>query len=256
MEQWRGKVAFVTGASAGIGYDLSRKLCEVGMNVVGCARNVGKIEELSEVINKAGKSGRLIAVKCDVSQEDEVKAAFQKARDEFGGVDVCINNAGLAHNAPLLSGATSDWKNMLDVNVLGLCICTREFMTQLKERSQNCGHIFLLNSMSGHRLVSSTKNTFFYGATKFAVTALTEGIRRELRQMNSDVKVTSISPGLVRTEFAGRLGKVDDVDPQKDYGDAAVLEAEDVTSAVVYALSTPPRMQIHDVLLRPTHQTY
>ncbi|ORU93743.1 MAG: hypothetical protein A6F71_09015 [Cycloclasticus sp. symbiont of Poecilosclerida sp. M] len=124
---------------------------------------------MSKEISGVDGVGKLLAVKCDVSKEEEVKATFQRAQAEFGGVDVCVNNAGLAHNAPLLSGATSDWKNMLDVscscsvcsftyawlfacmqvNVLGLCICTREFMTQLKERSANSGHIFLLNRYSG-----------------------------------------------------------------------------------------------------------
>lgn len=255
MEKWRGKVALITGASAGIGYALAKQLVELGINVVGCARNTAKIEELSHELTSKGedKFGKLISVKCNVANEDEIKAMFSLAKSQFGGIDVCVNNAGLAHDAPILSGSTADWKNMLEVNILGLCMCTREFVTQLQERSVTDGHIILLNSMSGHRLISTKPNTFFYGATKFAVTALTEGIRQELREMKSNVKVTSISPGLVKTEFRGRLEKrTDHADMYKDV--AGALESEDVVGSIIYVLSTPPGMQVHDILMRNVHQ--
>ena len=89
--------------------------------------------------------GRLVTAKCDVRNEEDVKATFKLAKTTFGGVDVCVSNAGLAHDAPLLSGSTEDWREMLEVNVLGLSICNREFMTQLKERGVDGGHIFLTN---------------------------------------------------------------------------------------------------------------
>lgn len=254
MERWKGKVALVTGASSGIGYDLSKRLCELGMNVVGCARNIEKIQTLAAELKGDGY-GRLVAVKCDVKKEEEIKATFEVAKKEFGGVDVCVGNAGLAHNSPLLSGNTEEWRDMMEVNVLGLCICNREFMTQLKERGVDEGHIFLLNSMSGHRIAQtlSTVNAHFYAVTKFAVTAMTEGVRQELRAMKSKVRVTSISPGFVRTEFAARMQKADDVKAvQKGMGD--VMETEDISSAIVYTLSTPPRMEINDILIRPTIQ--
>lgn len=250
MDQWRGKCAVVTGASSGIGYEVARQLAELGMNVVGCSRTITKIEELSSELQRKPTSGRLLAVKCDGRVEEDVAAVFEAARASFGGVGVCINNAGLSHNAPLLSGATAEWKDMLEVNILGVCVCSREFFKQLEERKVDNGHLILINSTAGHYVLPFT-SIHFYIATKFALTAITEGLRQELRDKKSNVKVTAISPGLVRTEFFARMAKVDHDDMEqakKDLGET--LESEDVASAVVYALSTPSRMQIHDILIR------
>ena len=150
MERWRGKVALVTGASSGIGYETAKQLTQLGMNVVGCARNIAKIEvwtvDCRSTINSAlpwwnisytqiiikinvvtffclqslaselgSAAGKLVAIKCDMAKEEEVIAMFGKIKEQFGGVDVCVNNAGLAQDAPLLTGATSDWRQMTEV---------------------------------------------------------------------------------------------------------------------------------------------
>ena len=137
MEHWRGKVALVTGASSGIGYDTAKKLAELGMNVVGCARNTAKIEvrscsvksscikyamsythapqALSSELKAVSGSGDLLSVKCDVRHEEEIVAVFEAARAQFGGVDVLVNSAGLSHKAPLLTGTTEDWRDILEV---------------------------------------------------------------------------------------------------------------------------------------------
>ena len=144
----------------------------------------------------------------------------------------------------------------MEINVLGLCICSREFVRQLKERGVDDGHIILVNSLSGHR-VPKGGPFHFYCATKHAVTAITAGLRQELRDEKSHIKVTSISPGLVRTEFRGRADNVKDLEQSKKEYDkicAEVLEAEDIASAILYTLSTPPRMQIHDILVRSINQ--
>ena len=99
----------------------------------------------AELAGAGADRGKLVAVKCDVRNEEDIKATFEVAKTIFGGVDVCVSNAGLGHNAPLLSGSTEDWREMLEVNVLGLSICNREFMIQLKERGVDEGHIFLIN---------------------------------------------------------------------------------------------------------------
>ncbi|XP_006801675.2 dehydrogenase/reductase SDR family member 11-like [Neolamprologus brichardi] len=211
MERWRGRVALVTGASVGIGAAIAVELVRLGMKVVGCARDVGKIQ------------------------------------------DVCINNAGLAHPEPLLSGETSGWKNMMDVNILGLSICTREAYQSMKERNVDDGHIININSMSGHRVLPSA-STHFYTATKFAVTALTEGLRQELRAEKTHIRATSISPGLVETEFGPRLFKDDPDKAAGLYSEYKPLEAKDVASSVVYVLSAPPHVQIGDIQMRGTEQ--
>eukprot|EP00079_Xenopus_tropicalis_P023980 XP_012816495.1 PREDICTED: dehydrogenase/reductase SDR family member 11 isoform X2 [Xenopus tropicalis] len=253
MERWKGRVALVTGASVGIGAAVARVLVQHGMKVVGCARSVDKIEKLAAECQSAGYPGTLFPYKCDLSNEEEILSMFSAIKTLHQGVDVCINNAGLARPEPLLSGKTEGWRTMIDVNVLALSICTREAYQSMKERNIDDGHIININSMSGHRVLPSTV-MHFYSATKYAVTALTEGLRQELREEKSHIRATSISPGLVETGFAFKLL---DNDPEKaaaTYESIRCLKAEDIASTVVYVLSAPPHVQIGDVQLRPTEQ--
>lgn len=253
MERWKGRVALVTGASVGIGAAIARALVQQGMRVVGCARNVDKIEKLSAECQSAGYSGTLIPYKCDLSNEEEILSMFSAIKTLHKGVDVCINNAGLAHNEPLLSGRTEGWRNMIDVNVIALSICTREAYKSMKERNVDDGHIININSMGGHRVVPSA-DKHFYCATKYAVTALTEGIRQELREANSHIRATCISPGIVETEFAFRHHNSDPEKAAAVYASIKCLKAEDIASTVTYVLSAPAHVQIGDVQMRPVEQ--
>ncbi|TWW76999.1 dehydrogenase/reductase SDR family member 11-like [Takifugu flavidus] len=253
MDRWRGRVALVTGASVGIGAAIAKELVRSGLKVVGCAREVDKIQKLSTECQHQGHSGVLIPFKCDLSNEEEILAMFAAIKAEYGGVDVCINNAGLAHSEPLLNGKTSGWKNMFDVNVLALCVCTREAYQSMKERKVDDGHIIHINSMSGHRVVP-VADTHFYSATKYAVTALTEGLRQELREANTLIRVTGISPGLVETEFALRLYSHDPDKAAALSTQFKNLQAIDVANAVIYVLSSPPHVQIGDIQMRPVEQ--
>ncbi|KAK3593626.1 hypothetical protein CHS0354_025519 [Potamilus streckersoni] len=252
MERWVGRVALVTGASAGIGEALVRKLAQLGMKVIGCARQIEKIEKLKNELK--GIPGSVTAIQCDLSKEEEILAMFEKIRAEFGGVDVCVNNAGLAHPAPLLSGDTQMWRNMLDVNVLGLMICCREAYKSMQERKVDDGHIFLLNSMSGHRMINDG-NTNFYSATKYAVTAITEGLRNELRDAKSHIRITAVSPGFVDTEFILRMYK-DEKRAEEVRKIRKNLQPDDIADAVIYALQAPQHVQVHDILMRPTEQAF
>jgi len=179
---------------------------------------------------------------------------FSAVRSQHGGVDICINNAGLARPDTLLSGSTSGWKDMFSVNVLALSICTREAYRSMKERKVDDGHIININSMSGHQ-VSPHSVIHFYSATKYAVTALTEGLRQELREAQTHIRATCISPEVVETQFAFKLH---DKDPEKaaaTYECIKCLKPEDVAEAVIYVLSTPPHVQqIGDIQMRPTEQ--
>ncbi|GFY74950.1 hypothetical protein TNIN_128841 [Trichonephila inaurata madagascariensis] len=119
MERWYGKVALVTGASAGIGAGICRTLVQHGMVVVGCARSVDKIRAICEEDAVKTSPGKLVAIKCDLTQESEIVSMFDEILRTFGRLDLCVNNAGLGHDSPLLTGNTSDWRNMLDVSALG-----------------------------------------------------------------------------------------------------------------------------------------
>ena len=126
MERWEGKVAIVTGASVGIGAAIAKALVENGVKVIGCARNVQKLEELAVTMTPKG-SGSFKAVQCDVKKEDDVKAVFDIARKEFKGLHILVNNAGLGHAAPLLEGTTEQFRDMMEVNAIGIFLQLKMF---------------------------------------------------------------------------------------------------------------------------------
>ncbi len=245
MERWRGRVALVTGASSGIGSAVVTDLARAGMRVAFAARRAERLEVLAASLPGA----ELLPLPVDLRDEDDIARLFSDVRARFGGVDVLVNNAGLGHDAPLSSGNTAHWREMLDVNVLALCICTREALADMRRRGDD-GHVVHVASMAAHRVPAGSG---VYSATKFAVRALTEALRRELRELDSGVRVSAISPGFVETGFAAHYHKSEDA-ARRAYGRYKVLEPGDIASAVRYVLSCPPHMQVHDVLIRPTQQ--
>jgi len=247
MAQWQGKTALVTGASNGIGAALAGRLLREGMNVVGCARRQNRVAEVLAAVDTSGQNS--LAVECDVRDEKSVQKAFTDARERFGGVHVLINNAGLGHADSLADGKVDEWREMLDVNVLGLCICTREALADMRSRGDR-GHIIHIGSMAGQRVPAGAG---LYAATKHAVRALTESLRIELRENEDSIRVGEICPGFVETGFAGHYMKSEEK-ARELYSQFKVLEANDVAGAVVYMLSCPEHVQVHDILLRPTKQ--
>ncbi|CAL1291648.1 unnamed protein product [Larinioides sclopetarius] len=147
MERWEGRVALVTGASMGIGAELCRVLLQHGMIVVGCARSVEKIKSIVEEDAMKNSPGRLVAIRCDLTKESDILSMFQEIRQIFGRVDVCINNAGLGYEEPLLTGSTSEFRNMLDVNVMALCICSK-LAVQLMQENGDDGQIIHISRYS------------------------------------------------------------------------------------------------------------
>ncbi|ESO87133.1 hypothetical protein LOTGIDRAFT_205793 [Lottia gigantea] len=253
MERWSGRVALVTGASEGIGAAIVKALVGHGMKVVACARSLDKLQKIKEDL-KAEK-GSVYPIKCDLTKEEEILKMFKEIKSDsnLGGVDVCINNAGLAHNAPLLSGKTEDWANILNVNVLACAIVNRESYQSMKERGIDDGQLIFINSISGHRVLARS-SVHFYSVSKFAVTALVEGTRQELRELNSHIRVTGISPGVVETEFSERMNQSQEK-AQKFYSSIKCMVPKDIADTVVFILQSPPHVEINDVIMRPTEQT-
>jgi NADP-dependent 3-hydroxy acid dehydrogenase YdfG len=183
-------------------------------------------------------------------REDDVVRLIATARERFGGVDVLVNNAGLGRNAPLGSSPSAPWREMLEVNVLGLAIATREAIQDMERRGV-AGHVVHVSSMAGHRVPGPDSG--MYAATKFAVRALTEALRQELRARKSPIRVTAVSPGHVRTEFAdvfsGTPGAADALAAR-----LKPLDAVDVARAILWVVTQPPHVEVHDVLVRPTAQ--
>jgi len=247
MQQWVGRTALVTGGSRGIGAAVAARLLAEGMRVVSCSRRQAAVADILAEADPSGERSSAVAV--DVRDEASVQAAFAAARERFGGVDVLINNAGLGHAAPLAEGKVEEWREMLEVNLLGLCICTREALADMRARG-GFGQIVHIGSMAGQRVPAGAG---LYAATKHAVRALTESLRIELREAGDSIRVGEICPGFVETGFAAHYMKSEEK-AREIYSQFKVLEADDVAEAVVYMLSCPPHVQVHDILMRPTEQ--
>ncbi|XP_069683496.1 farnesol dehydrogenase-like [Periplaneta americana] len=248
MERWSGRVAVVTGASAGIGAAIAQELVKKGLKVVGLARRVERVQELEKSLKSA--PGKLYSRKCDVTKEEEVKEAFKWVKDNLGGTDILINNAGVASLNSLSGGPVENWRKIYDLNVLALSMCTKEALQSMKEKGVDDGHIIHINSVAGHKVIEQLS---MYSSSKHAVTALTEGLRRELVNQKSKIRVTSVSPGAVRTEFGLAAGATPEM--LEAYKDIPILESEDVADAVLYVLGTPPHVQIHELMLKPLGST-
>ncbi|GLV36702.1 prestin [Carabus blaptoides fortunei] len=217
-------------------------------DVVGLARRVERIEELSnELLDQPAK---LYPLKCDISKEEDIVEAFEWIKSNVGSVSIMINNAGLTRPTTLIDGDVQEWKTIFDVNVIGLCICTREAIKSMQENEID-GQIIHINSIVGHYVTASPEPILnVYPASKFAVTALTETLRQDLRHAGSKIKITSISPGVVETEFQDGF-------PDENIKEAVKgiphLVPEDLADAVHYVLTTPPHVQIAELTIRPIH---
>ena len=224
MDRWKGKVAWVTGASSGIGRAIVERLVARGMRVAASARRVDRLATLEGAH----------AFPLDVRDENAIGECAQRIVSELGGIDVLVNNAGLGRHAPLCEGPVEAWREMLEVNVLGLAICTQHAVADMHRRGGE-GHVIHIASMASHRV---PPNSGMYSATKYAVRSLTEGLRQELRAAGSPVRVSAISPGFVETEFAGVYWN-DEAKAKETYSSFRVLDAVDVADALEYLLGAP-----------------
>ncbi|XP_070154365.1 farnesol dehydrogenase-like [Polyergus mexicanus] len=247
MDRWEGKVALVTGASSGIGMQIAKALAKNGMKVIIVARRLEKLEELAASI-KSEFNGEVYPMVCDVRQEEEILKVFKWAEEELGGVDVLINNAGVIVNEPIIEGSTENYRKILDVNVIAMAICSRELVQSVKKRKAT-GHIININSIGGHYAETITLAVSLYCASKYAVTGMSTSLRNEITKAKLDVKVTSISPGMVNTELLknsfAKLGLDESLEG------IPILESTDIADAVIYSLNVPHHVQIYELTITP-----
>ncbi|XP_048520623.1 farnesol dehydrogenase-like isoform X2 [Dendroctonus ponderosae] len=236
IERFVGKVAVVTGASSGIGAGIAEALVSNGLIVAGLGRRVEAIEALAQKL--AGAKGKLIAFECDITKEDEIVSTFEQIISKLGPISVLINNAGLSQRGSLINGDPKSWKTILKTNVLGLCIATKQAIQNMIA-NQTLGHIIHINSVVGHA-VMDLPGFDMYGPSKYAVTALAETLRLEINREKLQIKITSVSPGYVKTNFEFASG----------IENFPGLDIEDVADAVVYALSTAPHVNVSELTLR------
>jgi len=239
-------VAIVTGASSGIGLAIARRLAAEGYDLAICARRQQRLADAHDMLTRQGID--VLSQVVDLRDEAQILSFFAAVKAKWNRLDALINNAGLGHKESLMTGKTEAWREMLEVNVLALCICTREAIQLMQ--SANAGHIVHISSMSGHRVPTITG---IYAATKFAVRAHAETLRRELRAASSHIRITAISPGVVETEFAEKYhGSAEKA--KETYSQFDAIQAVDIANAVAYALSQPDYVEINDILLRPRDQ--
>jgi NADP-dependent 3-hydroxy acid dehydrogenase YdfG len=246
MPKLDGKVAVVTGASSGIGEATAGALAAEGAAVVVAARREDRLDELVERIGNDG--GRVLAAVCDVTDESQAHGLIQKAVEEFGGVDILVNNAGVMLLSSVGKGLSEEWRRMFDVNVMGLLYATDAAIEAM--RRQGGGHLVNISSLAGRKVTRESSGV--YAGSKFAVGAISEGLRQELLQDN--IRVTIIEPGAVKTELPSHIT---DEDARESLGgllDLEILQAEDIANAIVYAVTQPARVSVNEILIRPTQQ--
>jgi NADP-dependent 3-hydroxy acid dehydrogenase YdfG len=243
-----GKVALVTGASSGIGDAVARALASEGAAVGLGARRMDRLEALAHDIRMAGGAALPCSVDVTVRAEvDRFAAAVLKA---FGRVDILVNNAGVMPLSPLAALRVDEWERMVDVNVKGVLYGIAAALPIMLE--QGAGHVVNIGSVAGRR---PFPGGCVYSATKFAVRSLTAGMQLEL-SASRGIRVTEVQPGGVETEL---VDHIDDAETRERFDTTWAgkerLLAEDVAAAVVYAVTAPARVNVNEILIRPTDQT-
>ena len=228
------RTVLITGASTGIGAATAKRLAAEGHRLVLSAR---REEPLRELESEIGGDGEVLVQTCDVTEWDQVEALVEAGRERFGAIDVVFANAGFGAARGFLEESPEQWRSMVLTNVLGVAHTIRATLPHLLERGT--GHYLITSSVAGRRALPGS----LYSATKWAATAIGESLRQELRQTheNTAIKVTLIEPGMVDTPFF-------------DDRPSNVLEADDIAAAVLYAISQPERVDVNEILIRPTSQ--
>jgi NADP-dependent 3-hydroxy acid dehydrogenase YdfG len=242
-----GKVAVVTGASSGIGEATALALARAGAAVALGARRQDRIDALADRIR--GEGGNAVAIAVDVSDEAQAKAFVAGAREQLGGLDVLVNNAGVMLLGPVDGAEVDEWRRMIDVNVLGLLYCTHAALTPMREGGG--GHVINLSSVAGR---NARAGAAVYNLTKFGVTAFSEALRQEV--LYSNIRVTCVEPGFVETELQGQNKNpvvLQGVEKMREQI-GQVLTADDIADAILYAVTRPSHVNVNEVLIRPTGQ--
>ncbi|MBD2202725.1 SDR family NAD(P)-dependent oxidoreductase [Calothrix sp. FACHB-1219] len=241
-----GKVAIITGASSGIGEATAIALANEGATVVLAARRGDRLNALAEKIATTG--GKALPIITDVTDEAQVQNLVHKTKTEFGRIDILVNNAGIAAVGAIDGGNTADWKDMINLNLLGLLYVTHAVLPILK--AQGAGHIVNISSVAGR---TARAGVGVYNATKWGVNGFSEALRQEVYQDN--IRVTIIEPGLVNTEINDRISDpIAKQNIEERRRSLTPLESEDIAAAIAYAVTQPPRVNVNEILIRPTLQ--
>lgn len=238
--QNRGRIAVVTGASSGIGAATARALAADGHRVALLARRADRIAALAKELDNGS-----IAIEADVTDRAALVAAAERVQQELGGADVLVNNAGVMLLGPFGPEQRDDYRQMIEVNLLGAITATEVFLDQLKNGG---GDIVNISSVAGR---TARPGNGVYAATKWGINGWSESLRRELLP---EVRVTLIEPGAVATELPNHITHADTKQGVEALYSQIEVTAEDIAEVIAFAVGRPRRMAIHEILLRPAGQ--
>ncbi len=241
----KDKVVVITGASSGMGEAAAKHLSNLGATVVLGARRADRIEKLAKEINDNG--GKALSFAIDVTKRDQVKKMVDAAVETFGRVDVILNNAGVMPLSPMERLNVDEWDTMIDVNIRGVLNGIAAVLPYMKE--QKSGQIINTSSVAGHKVFNGSA---VYSATKYAVRALTEGLRMEVKPYN--IRTTIVCPGAVKTELLEHISEADIQQANQDYVGAVGISPDSFARVVAFAISQPEDVDINEIIFRPTSQ--
>lgn len=244
MSEIQNKVVMITGASSGLGEATARRLAMGGAKLMLAARREDRLQALVDEIAKSG--GKATYCVTDVVDRTQVEALAQKTLSIYGQIDVLINNAGLMPLSPLDQVKVEEWDQMIDVNIKGVLYGIAAVLPIM--RQQKSGHIINVSSVAGHHVFAGS---VVYCATKYAVRAISEGLRLE---SNGEIRATNISPGAVTTELTSTISDPDTAARMKDVY-AIAIDADAIARAIVYAIEQPSDVSVNEMIIRPTRQS-
>jgi NADP-dependent 3-hydroxy acid dehydrogenase YdfG len=245
-----GTVALVTGASSGIGAATASALAAEGAAVALAARRKDRLDALAE---RLGDSTKVLVLETDVTDEDQVGAMVERTVGEFGRLDTLVNNAGVMLLGPIENAPTSEWRRMVNLNLLGLLYCTHAALPHLlaaaEDGPRQVADVVNVSSVAGR---VARLNSGVYNATKFGVGAFSESLRQEVTTRH--VRVTIIEPGATTTELAFQNRPEILEEMAKTFGGIEMLHSEDIAAAIAYAVTQPRQVAVNEIMVRPTEQ--
>ncbi len=243
----RKKIVFITGASSGIGLACARAFAREGARLVLSARRKERVDTLAQELRKTDGTESL-TLQLDVRQQPAVEKAVQELPASWRDIEILVNNAGLSRGLDKLhEGKLQDWEEMIDTNVKGLLYVSRAVIPGMVARGK--GTIINIGSIAGHEVYPGGN---VYCATKFAVDALTRGLRHDL--VDTPLRVCTVDPGLVETEFSMVRFRGNEQRAKTVYQNLAPLTGEDVAEAVIFCATRPAHVQIAELIVLPTNQ--
>ena len=248
MISLRDKLVFITGASSGIGRATARIFAEQGARLLLCARRIDKLTELARELAALDSEPEVFTFRLDVQDPLAVNETLANLPEEWRKIDILVNNAGLSRGlVKLQEDDPQNWEEMIDTNVKGLLYVTRAIVPGMLTRG--AGHIINMGSTAGHQTYA---NGAVYCATKAAEKAISEGLRIDL--IGTPVRVTSIDPGMVETDFSLVRFRGDEAKAAKVYQDITPLQPEDIADAILWAATRPLHVSIHTVVMTSIDQ--